>query len=134
MAAKQVELHAPIGRDGEGLYTASTKGCFDVIAAATPAALAQVQKAAPSTTSPFVIADFGTADAGTSLGLMCKVVDKVREKEPGREVSIMYEDQLQNEWKSVFNHAFGNIRVTDAYGKIDYVSLDSSRQNDSSNH
>ena len=117
MAAKKVELHAPIGRDGEGLYTASTKGCFDVIAAATPAVLAQVQKAAPGQTGPFVIADFGTADAGTSLGLMCEVIDKVREREPGREVSIMYEDQLQNEWKSVFNHAFGNISVTDAYGK-----------------
>ena len=117
MAAKKVELHAPIGRDGEGLYTASTKGCFDVITAATPAVLAQVQKAAPSQTGPFVIADFGTADAGTSLGLMCEVIDRVREREPGREVSIMYEDQLQNEWKSVFNHAFGNISVTDAYGK-----------------
>ena len=43
--------------------------------------------------------------------------NKVREKESGKEVSIMYEDQLQNEWKSVFNHAFGNISVTDAYGK-----------------
>ena len=159
MAAKQTELHAPIGRDGEGLYTASTKGCFDVIDAATPAVLAQVQKAA-LTTGPFVIADFGTADAGTSLGLMCQVIDKVRgttniqndgigngvlvkkdhheiallilkilcifvmsdkvrERESGKEVSIMYEDQLQNEWKSVFNHAFGNISVADAYGKTD---------------
>ena len=44
MAAKKVELHAPIGRDGEGLYTASTKGCFDVIAAATPAVLAQARR------------------------------------------------------------------------------------------
>ena len=42
---------------------------------------------------------------------------KVREKESGKEVSIMYEDQLQNEWKSVFNHTFGNISVADAYGK-----------------
>ena len=116
MAANKTELHAPIGRDGEGLYTASTKGCFDVIKAATPAVLAQVRKTA-LTTGPFVIADFGTADAGTSLGLMCQVIDEVREKESGKEVSIMYEDQLQNEWKSVFNHAFGNISVTDAYGK-----------------
>ena len=78
MAAKRTELHAPIGRDGEGLYTASTKGCFDVIDAATPAVLAQVQKAALTTKGPFIIADFGTADAGTSLGLMCRVIDKVR--------------------------------------------------------
>ena len=24
-------VHVPVGKDGEGLYTASTKGCFDVI-------------------------------------------------------------------------------------------------------
>jgi len=109
------ELHAPIGKDGEGLYTASTKGCFDVINAATPSVLAQVEKS-PLTPGAYVIADFGTADAGTSLGLMCSAIDKVREREAEKEVSIMYEDQLNNEWKSVFNHAFGVISVTDAYG------------------
>ena len=31
----KIELHAPIGEDGEGLYSASTKGCFDVIDAST---------------------------------------------------------------------------------------------------
>ena len=55
------------------------------------------------------------------LKILCIFVmsDKVRERESGKEVSIMYEDQLQNEWKSVFNHAFGNISVADAYGKTD---------------
>merc|ERR1719453_209556 len=109
------ELHKPIGVDGEGLYTASTKGCFDVIKAATPAVLEQVAKMS-LTPGPFVIADFGTADAGTSLGLMNQIIDAVREREPEKEIWINYEDQLQNEWKSVFNHAFGKIDVTDAYG------------------
>lgn len=43
-SVSKTELHAPIGKDGEGLYTASTKGCFDVINAATPAVLKQVEK------------------------------------------------------------------------------------------
>merc|ERR1711990_263813 len=111
------ERHAPIGKDGEGLYTASTKGCFDVIATASPKVIEMVGTASLVPGTPYVVADFGTADAGTSLGLMCSVVDAVREKTPGHEVSINYEDQLGNEWKSVFNHAFGNISVTDAYGK-----------------
>ena len=114
----KTELHAPIGKDGEGLYTASTKGCFDVIAAATPRVLEAVQGSVGPEDTPYVVADFGTADAGTSLGLICSIVDKVRENAPTKEVSINYEDQLNNEWKSVFNHAFGNISVTDAYGNV----------------
>jgi hypothetical protein len=112
----ETELHKPVGKDGEGLYTASTKGCFDVINKATATVLQMVETANLVEGSPYVVADFGTADAGTSLGLMCLIVDKLREVAPGKEVSINYEDQLQNEWKSVFNHAFGKISVTDAYG------------------
>ena len=37
-------VHVPIGKDGEGEYTASTKGCFDVINAATPLVLNEIEK------------------------------------------------------------------------------------------
>jgi len=78
--------------------------------------LQMVKNAALVPGSPYVVADFGTADGGTSLGLMCRIVETVREADPDKEVSIGYEDQLNNEWKSVFNHALGVISVTDAYG------------------
>ncbi|GMI24254.1 hypothetical protein TrRE_jg11722, partial [Triparma retinervis] len=65
----------------------------------------------------FVVADYGTADAGTSLGTMSSIVSAVRSRSPGREVSLQYEDQKDNEWKSVFNHALGHRNVTDAYGR-----------------
>ena len=105
---------------------------FDVIATATPLVLREIEKqplrpfglGSPA----FHIADYGTADAGTSLGLLSKMVQAVREqyqkdnndsnKTNGqKEVVIHYEDQLTNEWQSVFNHALGLKSVSDAYGK-----------------
>ena len=91
-------MHVPVGRDGEGLYSASTKGCFDVIDAATPLVLNEIEKQSirPFGSPAFHIADFGTADAGTSLGLMTKMVEGVRKRigDDEKEVVIHYEDQL----------------------------------------
>ncbi|GMH93376.1 hypothetical protein TrST_g7445 [Triparma strigata] len=112
----KVELHKPVGEDGEGLYTASTKGCFDVINAATPIVLDSIDKIELPTDRPLVIVDYGTADAGTSLGLMSKITDAARSRNSDLEISLQYEDQKDNEWKSVFNHALGYKTVTDAYG------------------
>jgi hypothetical protein len=116
------EVHAPVGKDGDGLYTASTKGCFDVIDAATPAVLQAIDAIPRSkdSTTVFSIADYGTADGGTSLGLMAKIVKAVRDKsnDDKREILINYEDQRENEWKSVFNHILGVKTVTDAYGNV----------------
>lgn len=115
--------HVPVGKDGEGLYTASTKGCFDVIDTATPLIMDEIKKMAvqPFGSPAFHIADYGTADAGTSLGLLTKMVKGVREKDKNdddsREVVLHYEDQLTNEWQSVFRHVLGLKKVTDAYGK-----------------
>jgi len=114
-------VHVPVGKDGEGLYTASTKGCFDVIDAATPLILQEVKKQnrRPFGSPAFHIADYGTADAGTSLGLMSSMVKEVRKRaeDDEKEIVLHYEDQLTNEWQSVFNHVLGLKSVSDAYGK-----------------
>mmetsp|Transcript_7229 Transcript_7229/g.14260 ORF Transcript_7229/g.14260 Transcript_7229/m.14260 type:complete len:153 (-) Transcript_7229:2-460(-) len=117
----RVTLHAPVGEDGEGLYTASTKGCFDVISAASPLVLSSMSSIPlPPPGVALRVSDYGTADAGTSLGLMSSVVDAARSRSPGIEVVLQYEDQKDNEWRSVFNHALGHKPVTDAYGNVDY--------------
>eukprot|EP00584_Thalassiosira_punctigera_P009681 CAMPEP_0172526508 /NCGR_PEP_ID=MMETSP1067-20121228/1421_1 /TAXON_ID=265564 ORGANISM="Thalassiosira punctigera, Strain Tpunct2005C2" /NCGR_SAMPLE_ID=MMETSP1067 /ASSEMBLY_ACC=CAM_ASM_000444 /LENGTH=424 /DNA_ID=CAMNT_0013310039 /DNA_START=134 /DNA_END=1408 /DNA_ORIENTATION=+ len=128
-AAGGTGAHVPVGKDGEGEYTASTKGCFDVIDTATPLVLDQIRKQPLrpfGVGSPaYHIADYGTADAGTSLGLMSKMVQAVRDRHDEeeetnsekKEVVIHYEDQLTNEWRSVFNHALGIKSVSDAYGR-----------------
>lgn len=120
-ACSVYEVHSPVGKDGEGLYTASTKGCFDVINAATPAVLQAIDviPASRDTSTVFSIADYGTADGGTSLGLMAQIVEAVRSRSgKNREILINYEDQRENEWKSVFNHVLGYKAVTDAYGNL----------------
>jgi hypothetical protein len=115
-AVRPLSIHTPVGKDGEGAYTAATKGCFDVINTAAPLILEEVAKQPIRPNQAFHVADYGTADAGTSLGLLTRVVQKLREREEDKEVVIHYEDQLGNEWKSVFNHALGLKKVTDAYG------------------
>lgn len=112
-------VHTPVGKDGEGEYTAATKGCFDVIEAASPLILNEVSTQPIREGQAFHVADYGTADAGTSLGLLSKVVRAVRERKNAeeKEIVIHYEDQLNNEWKSVFNHALGYKKVTDAYNR-----------------
>jgi SAM-dependent methyltransferase len=96
---------------------------FDVINTATPLVLNEIKKqpfCSPGVgSSAYHIADYGTADAGTSLGLMSEMVNAVRERAgDDKEVVVHYEDQLTNEWQSVFNHALGLKSVSDAYGKL----------------
>jgi len=115
-------VHVPIGKDGEGEYTAATKGCFDVIDAATPLVVEEIMKQPMrpfgSGSPAFHIADYGTADAGTSLGLLSKMTTAHRERvsDDKKEIVIHYEDQVTNEWQSVFNHVLGIKSVSDAYG------------------
>eukprot|EP00588_Corethron_pennatum_P000017 CAMPEP_0194295138 /NCGR_PEP_ID=MMETSP0169-20130528/52681_1 /TAXON_ID=218684 /ORGANISM="Corethron pennatum, Strain L29A3" /LENGTH=427 /DNA_ID=CAMNT_0039044241 /DNA_START=61 /DNA_END=1344 /DNA_ORIENTATION=- len=113
-------VHVPVGADGDGAYTAATKGCFDVIDAAAPLVLREVARMPLDPRRPFHVADYGTADAGTSLGLLTGVVRAVRARSDAgaaHEVVLHYEDQAGNEWKSVFAHALGHRRVSDAYGR-----------------
>merc|ERR1719445_1876012 len=115
-------VHVPVGNDGDGDYTAATKGCFDVIDGATPLVLDEISKHPlrpfGSGSPAFHIADYGTADAGTSLGLLSKMVmaHRYHAGDDKKEIVIHYEDQLTNEWQSVFNHALGINLVSDAYG------------------
>ena len=77
----------------------SRRNSFDVIAAATPLVLNEIksQRLRPfGVGSPaYHVADYGTADAGTSLGLMSKMVESIRERQDGKEVVIHYEDQVR---------------------------------------
>lgn len=71
-----------------------------MIDTATPLILSEIKK---QTLRPFGvgssayhIADYGTADAGTSLGLMSKMINTLRDRttDEKKEIVIHYEDQL----------------------------------------
>mmetsp|Transcript_49008 Transcript_49008/g.138479 ORF Transcript_49008/g.138479 Transcript_49008/m.138479 type:complete len:586 (-) Transcript_49008:183-1940(-) len=109
--------HTPFGERGTGFYTDATRGCFDVLArleapvlAAVEAALSR-RAAAGDFASPFRIADYGTADGGTSMPLVRKCVLKVRAARgfEATPVEVLYEDQPGNDWVSVFNRTQGLV-------------------------
>ena len=97
------------------------QGCYDVIENAKPMVLEAVRRALASrvalhtTGSPFHVADFGTADAGTSMPLMRAVVEAVRGSEgPATPIVVTYEDQTMNDWNSVFRRVHGVLPGADA--------------------
>lgn len=112
--------HTPYGQLGSGLYSTATRGCFDVMGQLTPLVLEAVDKALHArrlearSGRPFRIADFGTADAGTSMRLVREMVAAVREAEPNAAVEIVYEDQPGNDWASVFKRTQGAISTQGA--------------------
>ena len=116
LATEAAGKHVPWGALGSGTYTAATKGCFDVIARCQPLvesavarALAARKAAGVANVAPFAIADFGTADGGTSLPLLCQVVGAVRAAEPAAPIVVHYEDQAQNDWQSLFALTQGEL-------------------------
>lgn len=108
--------HVPWGTVGSGTYTAATKGCFHVIAQceqevklAVDRSLASRRAFGTAGTAPYAIADYGTADAGTSLPLLRSVVSAVRAAEPTAPIVVHYEDQAMNDWQSVFKLVHGEL-------------------------
>lgn len=102
------KAHVPLGEDGEGVYSEATLGCFRVIQNSEPLVVDSVRNVpAPVNCNPFVIVDYGTADAGTSLPLMHSAISALRQRLPHQQVLVVYEDQPNNEWRSVFFHTQG---------------------------
>lgn len=110
------EKHTPYGDIGSGHYSDATKGCYDVFDKMSRLVMDSVEHALASrgvsgvaTNIPFRIADFGAADAGTSMPLLLEVIKAVHAREPGVAVEVIYEDQPGNDWSSVFKRTQGAI-------------------------
>lgn len=123
--------HVPIGEAGSGYYSDNTKGCYDVIENSTPMMLratesvlqARAARGAQTSGEPFVIADYGCADAGTSMPMLRQIARKVREAEPKTSILVAYEDQPQNDWISVFNRSQGLIESSSGFDDIPDVTV-----------
>lgn len=112
---------------GKGVYSDATKGCFLVfdrmssnVMDAVDKSLIQRRDQGLAERTPYRVADFGTADAGTSLKLMHNICAKVRDEEPNTPIELLYEDQSINDWTSVF-HRVHNVIPTE--GLVDKTSL-----------
>lgn len=92
-----------IAMRGAGYYSAHTVGAktvIDKVGDLVVEAVARMPRLAPGL--PFVIADFGAADGGTSMDMMHRLVETIRKREPDREISIVYTDLPHNDFSTLF--------------------------------
>lgn len=93
---------------GGGYYSLSTKGAKDVIDAATPLVLEAIDRMGPAAgAGPFVLADMGCADGGTSIDTVRAAIAALRERAPDRPISVVYTDQLRNDYNALFQTVHG---------------------------
>ena len=102
-----------IAMRGAGYYSANTVGAKTVIDKVGDRVIASVQHMPPLEAGrPFLIADFGAADGGTSMDMMRRLVAAVREREPEREIGIVYTDLPHNDFSVLFRMTQGMLGDT----------------------
>jgi len=103
--------HIPFGPDGSGFYSDNTKGCYLVILEAMPLISTALEAIEITNTDElFCIADYGTADGGTSMPVIVNCIKKLRDKYgDSLPINIVYEDQPTNDFKSIFLRVNGLI-------------------------
>ena len=97
-----------IAMRGAGYYSSHTVGAKAVINAAGDLvldAIAGMDVAGSS--DPFAIADFGAADGGTSIEMMRRVVDTLRERSDDRPITVTYTDLPHNDFSALFRTVHG---------------------------
>ena len=91
-----------------GLYSLATIGAKHVIDAAAPMVLDAIESLpAQSFANGFTLSDMGTADAGTSMDMITRVVDRVRVRSPQAPISIVYADQPRNDFNALIANVHG---------------------------
>jgi hypothetical protein len=93
-------MSGAIAMKGGGYYSLATLGAKHVIDGATPLLLDAVARMSDSS-APFIFADLGTADGGTSRDLVAQLVEAVRRRWPGREIALFYTDQPRNDFNAL---------------------------------
>lgn len=98
-----VKTAATTAMKGGGYYSQSTRGAKDVIDNAADMLLDAVQALPePATPQAASIADYGTADGGTSKRTIARTVDAIRTRWPDRQVQVTYTDLASNDWSQLF--------------------------------
>ena len=98
-----IKTAATTSMKGGGYYSESTRGAKDVIDNAADMlleAVAALPDGDPAT--PVHIADYGTADGGTSKRTIAATVGAVRARWPRRQVQVTYTDLASNDWSQLF--------------------------------
>eukprot|EP00043_Microstomoeca_roanoka_P006460 m.62908 g.62908 ORF g.62908 m.62908 type:complete len:418 (-) comp13421_c4_seq1:361-1614(-) len=120
MSEEQEGKHIPYGQEGTGFYSLATKGCFDVINNSKPLVMESLERAVDAYKQrndgkPFIIADYGTADGGTSMPLVTAMLERLQTLIGSDPVIVLYEDQTNNDFNSVFKRTHGIIPTPTSY-------------------
>ena len=101
--------HIPYGEHGAGSYSSKVLGTLDSMKELAPIALDCVRSyQAVNPSSVFTIADYGSADGGTSMPLIYSCVEELRKLHGSElEILIFYEDQPTNDFTSLFSFVQG---------------------------
>jgi SAM dependent carboxyl methyltransferase. len=93
---------------GGGVYSLATRGAEDVINKSIPLVI-DVLNAMSITEemADFTFSDIGTADGGTSLKLVEKLIHSIRKKSPKIDINIVYADQPKNDFNSLVETVLG---------------------------
>ncbi|MEZ5832557.1 MAG: hypothetical protein R3D05_15395 [Dongiaceae bacterium] len=113
-----------IAMRGAGYYSAHTTGAktvIDKVGDLVVAAVARMPRLAPGL--PFTIADFGAADGGTSMDMMRRLVAAIREREPDREICIVYTDLPHNDFSTLFRLTQGLLGGSQAAALAEIPNL-----------
>ena len=93
---------------GDGVYSLATRGAEDVINKSIPLAIDALNSISISEEmGNFTFSDMGTADGGTSLKLVEKLIHSIREKSPKLDINIIYSDQPKNDFNSLVQTVLG---------------------------
>lgn len=100
-----------IAMRGAGYYSANTVGAKAVIDAAADLVLETMDGMQLTGAGPFAIADYGAADGGTSIDMMRRAVDRLRQAAPERAISITYTDLPHNDFSVLFQMLHGLLPI-----------------------
>ena len=98
---------------GGGVYSLATRGAEDVINKSIPLVIDALNSMSiPEDQSDFTFTDMGTADGGTSLKLVEKLIHSIRKKKPQIDINIVYVDQPKNDFNSLVQTAVSYTHLT----------------------
>ena len=93
---------------GGGVYSLATRGAEDVINKSIPLVIDALNSMSiPEDQADFTFTDMGTADGGTSLKLVEKLIHSIRKKKPQIDINIVYVDQPKNDFNSLVQTVLG---------------------------
>ena len=97
-----------ITMSGGGVYSLATLGAKIVIDLAGDRMKAAIQAMDSSSfREAFAIADMGSADAGTSMGMIDAVISEVRRLDSSLPVTVYYTDQPRNDFNALIRNVHG---------------------------